>query len=88
MIRKIINKCIDIFNKFFILLRIIICSLVYKNRAYLFGIPTHGNLGDQAILLGEEKFLTDNLRKTKIIEVESSITKKFNKLYYITIHCL
>ena len=80
MIRKIINKCIDIFNKFFILLRIIICSLVYKNRAYLFGIPTHGNLGDQAILLGEEKFLTDNLRKTKIIEVESSITKKFNKL--------
>lgn len=80
MIRKLINKCIDIFNKFFILIRIIICSLFYKNRVYLFGIPTHGNLGDQAILLGEEKFLSDNFQGTKIIEVESSIAKKFNKL--------
>lgn len=47
---------------------------------FLFGIPIHGNLGDQAILLGEEKFLSDNFKGTKIIEVESSIVKKFNKL--------
>lgn len=46
----------------------------------MLGTPRHGNLGDQAILLGEEKFICDNLKGFKLIEVESSITKKFNKI--------
>ena len=80
LIKKIIRKIIDLINKFFILFKVIIYNLLYKNKIFLFGVPIHGNLGDQAILYGEEKFLKDNLKDIKIIEVESSIVKRFSKL--------
>ncbi len=80
LIKRVIRKIIDVFSKFLMVIRIIFCSLFYKNKLFLFGIPTHGNLGDQAILLGEEKFLKDNFKEHKIIEVESSIVRRFNKI--------
>lgn len=50
-------------------------------KIYLMGIPVHGNLGDQAIVIAERKFLKDNFSDYNIIEVESEIVlKKLNFL--------
>ncbi len=38
-------------------------------RAIIFGIPHHGNLGDNAIAMAEEKFLKDNLEGYKVYTV-------------------
>lgn len=38
-------------------------------RAIIFGIPHHGNLGDNAIAMAEEKFLRENLKNFKIYTV-------------------
>lgn len=76
LIKKIYIKLI----KILMLIKIIILSMVYKNKVYIFGTPIHGNLGDQAILLGEIKFLKDNFKNIKIIEVESSLVTKCNKM--------
>ena len=53
LIQKIYKRLI----KILMLIKIIILSMICKNKVYIFGTPIHGNLGDQAILLGEEKFL-------------------------------
>ena len=65
------NKMIKMLS----LIKIIIQSLIFKNKIYIFGTPMHGNLGDQAIVLAEEKFLKDNFKKYKAIKIESSIVK-------------
>ena len=77
---KIIKKIYKRLIKILMLIKIIILSMVYKNKIYIFGTPIHGNLGDQAILLGEREFLKDNFQNMKRIEVESSILKKFYKI--------
>lgn len=73
-------KIKNIFLRILMLIRIVGLSIFCKNKIYLFGIPVHGNLGDQAILLGEEKFLKENFKNVKIIEVESIIVLKCYKL--------
>lgn len=42
-----------------------------KKRFFIFDIPLYANLGDQAIIEAEKKFLKDNFPKTKIIEISS-----------------
>ena len=80
LIKKIMSKIFYFIMLFFSICRIILYSLIYKKRIYLFGIPVHGNLGDQAILISELKFLDDNFKDYKIILVESNIVLKFNLL--------
>lgn len=48
----------------------------YKNlggerRVFLMGVPSHGNLGDQAITYAEREFLAKNLKKYEIIEIDT-----------------
>lgn len=38
-------------------------------KIVLFGLPTHGNIGDAAIVLAEEKFIRDNLNQYEYIKV-------------------
>ena len=79
-IKKVYRKLCDTTYRITRMIKIILQSFVYKNKVYLFGIPIHGNLGDQAILLAEEKFLQNNLEDIKIIEVESGIVLRFKKI--------
>ena len=64
-IKKVYRKLCDTTYRITRMIKIILQSFVYKNKVYLFGIPIHGNLGDQAILLAEEKFLQNNLEDIK-----------------------
>lgn len=77
--RKLINALTDVLISFSLFIKIIIKSIIYKNKIYIFGIPIHGNLGDQAILYAEEKFLKDNYSQYKIIEVPSKFNSRFLK---------
>lgn len=79
-LKKIIRKVYTYIYYMLSLVRIIFESLIYKNRIYLFGIPIHGNLGDQAILYAEEEFLKENFENLHVIEIESNIVRKFSKL--------
>lgn len=38
-------------------------------KVVLFGVPTHENIGDAAIVLAEEKFIKDNLKQYEYIKV-------------------
>ena len=76
---KLIKKIVSIFYKFLMLIKIILISIFYKNKIYLFGTPVHGNLGDEAILLSEEKFLKENFSDMKIIEIEMSLVLKLTR---------
>jgi len=40
-----------------------------KSIAYLLLLPKHGNIGDQAIAIAENKFINDNLKNFGLIEV-------------------
>ena len=44
-------------------------------KVILFGVPTHGNIGDAAIVIAEEKFIRDNLNKYEYIKVLDDETK-------------
>ncbi len=74
-LKKIVLKTI----KGLMLIKVIIKSKIYQNKIYLIGVPIHGNLGDQAITIAEEKFLKENFKKYKIIEIESVLAQKYIK---------
>lgn len=42
----------------------------YNNKIFLIGVPTHGNLGDQAIFLAEIEFLRYFFPNYKVIQLE------------------
>lgn len=79
-IKKIWKKICYISYCFIATIKIVFASKFSKNKIYLVGIPIHGNLGDQAILLAEEKFLKENFKKEKIIEIESNLVIKLQKI--------
>ena len=70
-IKKVLSKIKFLLYYNYSLLRIVILSLTKKNRIYLMGIPIHGNLGDQAIVISEREFLKKNFKEYQIIEIES-----------------
>lgn len=41
----------------------------FKRKVFLFCIPTHSNLGDQAQLMCTEKWICDNFKRYKLIEM-------------------
>ncbi|MGH4052347.1 MAG: glycosyltransferase [Clostridium sp.] len=43
-----------------------------KNHIFLIGTPNHGNLGDQAIVYAENKFLEDHFKDHTIIEITTT----------------
>lgn len=47
-------------------------ALRNEKKFYIIGSPNHGNLGDQAIIVAEEKFLKDNYPDYKIIDIDIS----------------
>lgn len=47
-------------------------DLKNEKKFYIIGSPNHGNLGDQAIIVAEEKFLKDNYPDYKIIDIDIS----------------
>lgn len=82
IVKKIYRKIREIFYSYFILIKTFVLSKINKKRMFLFGIPVHGNLGDQAILYAEKKFLKDKYPEYIIIEIESSVAVKFIDLFY------
>ena len=68
-------------KKIMSLFGIIIKSFLSKKKIFLLGIPTHGNLGDHAIAMGEKRFLNDYFHEYKIIMVESILVVKFNRIF-------
>lgn len=51
-----------------------------RNAAILIGTPTHGNLGDQAIVYAEHKFLEKFKKKINIVEITSQLYLKYKEL--------
>lgn len=51
------------------MLRDNISNKIKMKKIVLFGVPTHGNIGDAAIALAEEKFIRDNLSEYEYIRV-------------------
>ncbi len=45
-------------------------------KIVLFGVPTHGNIGDAAIVIAEEKFIRENLKQYEYIKVLDEETKE------------
>lgn len=45
-------------------------------KIILFGVPIHGNIGDAAIVLAEEKFIKDNLKEYEYIKVLDEETEE------------
>lgn len=76
IIKKIYHKILDMY----MILKIIILSILYKEKIYIFGTPIHGNIGDQAIIIAEKQFIKDNFSKLKVIEVESGIVIKYTAI--------
>lgn len=76
IIKKIYGKIEFILYYYTSLIKIWILSKTQKKRMYLMGVPVHGNLGDQAIVISEREFLKDHFKEYKVIEVESSIVTK------------
>jgi len=67
-------------NYLITIIKIILKSIFFKNKAYIFCTPIHGNIGDQAIIIAEREFLKDKFPKFKIIEIESNLIIKFKKI--------
>ena len=67
-------------------IRIFMESLLTKgDKCFLVGTPHHGNLGDQAIALGEYKFLKDINYNKKIIEIHLWYIKRHTKMFKLII---
>ena len=45
-------------------------------KVVLFGVPIHGNIGDAAIVIAEEKFIRENLKQYEYIKVLDDDTKE------------
>lgn len=56
IIKKVFKRLKSICLKILKIIKVVISSLLYRNKMYLFGAPISGNIGDQAILLGEKNF--------------------------------
>ncbi|MFW6756873.1 hypothetical protein [Lactiplantibacillus plantarum] len=48
-----------------------------KRNLILFGIPNHPNLGDQAIVIAEQKFIKENFRNVNLIMIAETDTASF-----------
>ncbi len=77
---KLVNSIKYKILKFLDIMKIIFFSLFCFKKVYIVGTPVHGNIGDQAILLAELKFLNDNFPKYKVIPIESYIISKYVNL--------
>lgn len=60
------QELFKLLNLFLILFR---GTFTFKKKVFLFSIPTHPNLGDQAQLMCTEKWIQDNFREYKLIEM-------------------
>ena len=50
-------------------------------KCFMVGVPTHGNLGDQAITLGQYKFIKEAQYNKKVIEIPSLYIRRHTKLF-------
>ncbi|PWM77771.1 MAG: hypothetical protein DBY32_07970 [Phascolarctobacterium sp.] len=69
MIRKYYTILLKSLMCIFEYVKVQIYLLIIKNRSVLMGIPWHGNIGDQAIVVGEEFVLKNIYENNKIIKI-------------------
>ena len=75
MNKQIINKYYLLRTKYGFLRHFIKDIILYKtpehrkNNIYIFGIPTHTNVGDQAIAIATRAFISEKLSNKRIIEI-------------------
>ena len=62
------------------IIKIIISSITHKKNIFILETPVHGNLGDQAIIYAENKYINENLNEYNLIEVSAGIVHKYLKL--------
>lgn len=53
-----------------------------KDRVILLGVPTHGNIGDQAIVIAEQYILSVLYPDIKVIKITYDVLKVIEKLYF------
>lgn len=70
-IKRVLNKLCYILYICCIYLKIRCKTLVYHKRLFLMSVPQHGNLGDQAIVIGEEYIFHTLYPKHEIILIPS-----------------
>ena len=51
-------------------------EVMQLKKIILFGVPTHENIGDAAIVIAEEKFIKDNFKDDEYIRVLDTETDK------------
>lgn len=70
-------------NKLFLYIKLFSLKFAHvtkKGCAVLIGTPSHGNLGDQAIVCAEKKLLQQIYAKRRIVEIESKNYLKYKSL--------
>jgi len=68
-IRRDIKRIVKIYSRNKLIRNV---NTIKTKKIFLIGTPEYGNLGDQAIAIASKKFLDDNFKKEKIIEITSA----------------
>ena len=71
--RNLLSKIIYWKHVFFEFVCVRLQALIYRHRIFLIGTPWYGNIGDQAIAVGELKALKVLYPKSAIIDVTQSV---------------
>lgn len=72
MIKKIANKMNSIIH----LLNM--CIKSFSTKFVMIGTPIHGNLGDQAISIGQMEFLNDKFSRNSYIDMDGDIARNYS----------
>ena len=80
-LKKRIRLIKNFVEDFFITILILLKTLYKKDKIYILGVPNHGNLGDQAIMLAEEEFVKNNFKNKKTIGIYSRLILRFPNIY-------
>ena len=81
---SVFKKCRSVFGKIYKMLKYmgLFMKLFFtRNKAVLMLTPLHGNIGDQAITLGELEYFNNNFKNLKLIEIPSGfvLSRFWNK---------
>ncbi len=79
--KKIYNKLLIIALGVYKILEI----KVHKNGICIFNTPIHGNIGDHAIYVAENKMLSELYPKKRIISIPTNIIERFAKIIHSNI---
>ena len=79
-IQILIHDHLEILKKRLKLYMLLYVLKLYKNRVVILATPTHGNLGDHAIVYAEKRILKASFASKRIIEVPNDLYLEFTDI--------